>query len=584
MENSGMARSNGLETSTFSRLPKKPLLSCVVDGVAMQKLPSPKKKALDPLRYIPSERTSFFCVFTVLARFEEHDGEVRVQRTYPQFLKLHAKIHKMFPRSTLPKHVPSVSKKRHDDEYLQEKRTEMNEYLKQLMDVPEIRLCRILREFVEDTQVSDDSDDDDELPSKALEGLPGTIVTVRAGQSFSVSLNMQHTGDVASWQFKTKKHNIGFSASFNALSVRVYSREESSVKPVKGSFKCTEPGTLTLNWDNTYTWSKAKVLVYWAELESTQPKPSTNTQGKAKSGDTSSLMDGRRAGYIAQSRNPVLYPRQIVNSSLSLITKPFISSGKSNQAGFKSGLLIVERQIKFRGRRWYRKWFTLDMHKGILRYYDSEAAARKGLSLAKLNLSRKNACLAITSSNEAAPTPYLFMVRARKRCWKMCASTRSEYHEWEHAISTAILAAQVKRRRDQADPVDPNELATRTNPEEPHEDDSEDSDDDEGKDDEESEEVDSDHSPCVEVPPNLVSIFPDSESPSRPEEWKESNKHITLVIKKALMLLGLNGFVYSLRSSDLFVLIPMLVAMNGLLLVYYYEQSTSTTPTKDKEV
>lgn len=348
--------------------------------------------------------------------------------------------------------------------------------------VPEVRASKLLREFLEDTHLSDDSDDDDSsVSSKILEGLPGTIVTVRAGQSFSVSLALATPGDVASWQFITKKHNIGFSVSFNGQLVRPYAREESTSKAIKGFYRCAAPGTCTLDWDNTYTWSKSKVLVYWAEVEkrasqstiatetSTTPLPaaasSSSSAGehapdKWRSFPTDlGVMGGvspheidpehRRSGYIAQTRNRAMYPRRIVNSSISLITKPFVSgaSRTRNDEQFKSGSLIVERSVKFRGRHWYRKWFVLDTCKCMLRYYESEAAAQRGLSQSKLNLNNKHASLAITSSLavDAAPTPYMLIVRTRKRCWKICAPTPAEYTAWEHAISTAIFSAQLSR-------------------------------------------------------------------------------------------------------------------------------------------
>lgn len=331
----------------------------------------------------------------------------------------------------------------------------LNRYLEQLLELPEIRQSMTLREFLEDSRLSDDSDDDnaDNPPARMLEGLPGTIVTVRAGQSFSVSLTLPSAGDLVSWQFTTKKHNIGFSATFNGDTIRVYSREDSQLKPIKGFYKCSAPGVCTLNWDNTYTWSKGKVLVYWAEVE--QNRATTNAvvgggaaaTGRRALSSSEAANDARRSGYIEKNRNHSLYPRQIVNSSISLITKPFVSSGKTNRQQFKSGSLIVERNIKFRGRNWYRKWFVLDTRKCVLRYYDSESAARKGLSISTLNLNHKNASLAVTRGEETAPTPYVFIARTRKRCWKLCASSLAEYNEWEHAISTAILTAQLSKRR-----------------------------------------------------------------------------------------------------------------------------------------
>eukprot|EP00644_Phytophthora_capsici_P011417 jgi/Phyca11/508666/fgenesh2_kg.PHYCAscaffold_37_\ len=40
----------------------------------------------------------------------------------------------------------------------------------------------------------------------------------------------------------------------------------------------------------------------------------------------------------------------------------------------------------------------------------------------------------------------MFLIRTKKHCWKICAPSQSEYNEWENAISTAILTAQLSRR------------------------------------------------------------------------------------------------------------------------------------------
>ncbi|OWZ20685.1 hypothetical protein PHMEG_0004860 [Phytophthora megakarya] len=490
-----------MEEKTPPKCGKKQLVACRIEGHKIQKRLSPKKKALDPLRYLP-DGGGYYALFTIAAYFENEGEETTerhhvVQRSYKQFCTLHSKLLKTYPKSHLPKDLPSMRNKRYDNEYIEEKRNELTEYLAQLMQIPEVKASNVLRDFLEASPAVEDSSDDEDgllVPSRMLEGLPGTIVTVRAGQSFSVTLPLGAAGDVASWQFTTKKHNIGFSAKFEGEMIRAYSREGADVKPVKGFYRCTNPGTCTLTWDNTYTWSKAKVLIYWAEVESQNGTPLHNGQrqnsnSNLASHDTATSVDSeaaltsnamdRRMGFIEHTRSTSMHPRHLVNSSISLLSKPFVhghgghedAQGKrhllprrtSAPAGtmstalqpsergkpqVKSGSLIIQRSVKFRGRNWYRKWFVLDPRKCVLRYYDSEAAARRGLSLAKLNLTNKHASLAITSSLslDAAPTPYMFLIRTKKHCWKICAYSQSEYNEWENAISTAILTAQLSRR------------------------------------------------------------------------------------------------------------------------------------------
>ncbi|ETK92846.1 hypothetical protein F441_03989 [Phytophthora nicotianae CJ01A1] len=497
-----------MEEKTPPKGCKKQLVACRIEGHKIQKRLSPKKKALDPLRYLP-DHGGYYALFTIAAYFEAEGDEATerhhvVQRSYKQFCTLHSRLLKTYPKSHLPKGLPAMRNKRYDNEYIEEKRNELTKYLAQLMQIPEVKASNVLRDFLEASTAAEDSSDDEDglvTPSRMLEGLPGTIVTVRAGQSFSVTLPLSAAGDVASWQFTTKKHNIGFSATFEGEMIRAYSREGADVKPVKGFYRCTTAGTCTLTWDNTYTWSKAKVLIYWAEVESQNGTPQQSTQRHALTASATSQdgtvstenteaaltgsgsdtvdMDNRRLGFIEHTRSNSMHPRHLVNSSISLLSKPFVhghddgsAHGKARrlipgratsapaltipsylQASehgpqVKAGSLIIQRSVKFRGRNWYRKWFVLDPRKCVLRYYDSEAAARRGLSLAKLNLTNKHASLAITSSLslDAAPTPYMFLIRTKKHCWKICAPSQSEYNEWENAISTAILTAQLSRR------------------------------------------------------------------------------------------------------------------------------------------
>ncbi|CAI5744470.1 unnamed protein product [Peronospora destructor] len=493
-------------------LRKKEFVACRIEGHKIQKRVSTKKKALDPLRYLPDNGGSY--VLFTIASYLKEDNEAAnrrhvVQRSYKQFQSLHFRLLKTYPKSNLPRDLPSMRNKKLDKEYIEMKCNELTQYLAQLMQISQVKACHMLHEFLETyTAIEDSSEDEDKLliPSRMLEGLPGTIVTVRAGQSFSVTLPLDAAGDVASWQFTTKKHNIGFSATFEGEMICAYSREGADVKPVKGLYRCTTPGTCTLTWDNTYTWSKAKVLIYWAEVESKNGPIQSNKQrqfcsvsvavqdtdvsaestdvmltGSGAGSDTMDV-DNRRMGFIDYTRSNAMHPRHLMNSSISLLSKPFVHGHVENEHSFahgktrhiitrrmsgralttpselqgsnhsrppvKAGSLIIQRSVTFRGRNWYRKWFVLDLRKCILRYYDSEATARRGLSLAKLNLSNKHASLAITSSLslDAAPTPYMFLIRTKNRSWSICASSQSEYNEWESAISTAILTAQRSRR------------------------------------------------------------------------------------------------------------------------------------------
>lgn len=74
---------------------KRQLADCRIESHTIQRAASPKKKALDPLRYMP-ERAAFFALFTVAVQFEDEDGGPasvrRVFRTYKQFCALHTRV------------------------------------------------------------------------------------------------------------------------------------------------------------------------------------------------------------------------------------------------------------------------------------------------------------------------------------------------------------------------------------------------------------------------------------------------------------------------------------------------------------
>lgn len=91
-----------MANATPGRPARRHLLhSCRIEGHVIQKSASPRKKALDPLRYIP-ERAAYYALFTLVARFEDDNNatpsgggntnEHQVYRTYKQFRSLHTKV------------------------------------------------------------------------------------------------------------------------------------------------------------------------------------------------------------------------------------------------------------------------------------------------------------------------------------------------------------------------------------------------------------------------------------------------------------------------------------------------------------
>ncbi|KAI9989887.1 hypothetical protein PInf_020178 [Phytophthora infestans] len=162
----------------------KQLVACRIEGHKIQKRLSPKKKALDPLRYLP-DGGGYYALFTIAAYFETEGDETTerrhvVRRSYKHICTLHSRLLKTYPKSNLPKDLPSMRNKRYDNEYIEEKRNELTKYLAQLMQIPEVKASNVLRDFLEASTAAEDSSDDEDgpvAPLRMLEGLPGTIVT-----------------------------------------------------------------------------------------------------------------------------------------------------------------------------------------------------------------------------------------------------------------------------------------------------------------------------------------------------------------------------------------------------------------------
>lgn len=73
------------------RASKHTLVDCRIGGHTIEKCASPKKKALDPMRYMP-DRATFYALFTVHVRFEDATTDRQVYRTYKQLSALHSRV------------------------------------------------------------------------------------------------------------------------------------------------------------------------------------------------------------------------------------------------------------------------------------------------------------------------------------------------------------------------------------------------------------------------------------------------------------------------------------------------------------
>lgn len=70
---------------------KRLLVGCHIGNHTIEKCSSPKKKALDPMRYIP-DRAAFYALFTIHVQFEGASDDHQVYRTYKQLGALHSRV------------------------------------------------------------------------------------------------------------------------------------------------------------------------------------------------------------------------------------------------------------------------------------------------------------------------------------------------------------------------------------------------------------------------------------------------------------------------------------------------------------
>ncbi|OQR99593.1 hypothetical protein ACHHYP_05540 [Achlya hypogyna] len=354
----------------------------------------------------------------------------RIHRSYPQFQSLHNQLRKKYPRSPqLP--LPVIKPGRYDSAYIELKYAvrvsrsvprptpELGVYLQHLLET--IPTCDVLGRFFRDVGVGSDSDDDS--PPTAA-----TTVTIRKGQSYSVSLEIPGAHAAVAYQFATRKHDVGFSITLNDDTLQGYSREAA----LKGVVRCPAPGLCTLTWDNSYVWHRSKVVTYHAEVvlmspRAESPRRSLRTQSLSRAAE-----DATPTGYIEHvHRAPILLsPRRLVHTSMRKIigwSKP--------EAWLKAGPMIIQRRraklkhaLLHAPESWYRKWFTLDGAHGILRCYDNQSSVTREGPQGRLKLTSGQATLSVVDARHLhGPTPTL------------CTESEEDFVSWRQAISTSIF-------------------------------------------------------------------------------------------------------------------------------------------------
>ncbi|EDV21366.1 uncharacterized protein TRIADDRAFT_60317 [Trichoplax adhaerens] len=100
-------------------------------------------------------------------------------------------------------------------------------------------------------------------------------VVIARGDSLKLNYNIETSGALLKWEFKTDYYNIGFGV------IKVFRNDDGSeenyeVIPVirrncqivieEGSYLCEDPGTYILHFDNSFSWITSKKLYYIIEV------------------------------------------------------------------------------------------------------------------------------------------------------------------------------------------------------------------------------------------------------------------------------------------------------------------------------
>ncbi|EDV21367.1 uncharacterized protein TRIADDRAFT_60318 [Trichoplax adhaerens] len=102
-----------------------------------------------------------------------------------------------------------------------------------------------------------------------------TSVVIARGDSLKLNYDIEDSGTLLKWEFKTEYRNIGFGV-IKVIKSDDGSEENYEVIPVmrrncqivleEGSYLCEDPGTYILHFDNSFSWIRSKNLHYIIEV------------------------------------------------------------------------------------------------------------------------------------------------------------------------------------------------------------------------------------------------------------------------------------------------------------------------------
>jgi len=93
-----------------------------------------------------------------------------------------------------------------------------------------------------------------------------TTANVGAGSKLVLDYEVNYANTKLSWIFKTQSHDIGFSITHGKKEIVAKKRANAQIIQ-EGFVICKEPGTYTVNFENTYSLFRGKTLHYLITLE-----------------------------------------------------------------------------------------------------------------------------------------------------------------------------------------------------------------------------------------------------------------------------------------------------------------------------
>lgn len=108
--------------------------------------------------------------------------------------------------------------------------------------------------------------------AKGLGVLRFNCTTQAVARNFVLPIPIEVTGSTVEYNFSTALFDIDFEVLYNPKDggpqevLKPKQRYNSHLEIVKDTYTTTQPGTLILSWDNTYSWWNTKTLAYTVSL------------------------------------------------------------------------------------------------------------------------------------------------------------------------------------------------------------------------------------------------------------------------------------------------------------------------------